>query len=180
MTREPGGAPFAEEIRALLLRADLPPRGAMAEALLFRSGAINRMGRVEDKSTTTDFDPEEQEKGFSLALALAPIEWNGHKINIIDTPGYADFEFEAQAALRRLRGARRLRLRARPHQGAVTCARRGRSAGRGTGAAAYNARDRRSRRCRSSKISPNASSGCCCGTKNCAERTRCSSRSLRW
>jgi elongation factor G len=72
----------------------------LAEALLFRSGAVNRMGRVEDGTTTSDFDPEEQEKGFSLAISLAPIEWSGHKINVIDTPGYADFEFEAQAALR--------------------------------------------------------------------------------
>lgn len=72
----------------------------LAESLLLQSGALPRMGRVEDGSTVCDFDPEEQKRGQSLSLALAPIEWKGHKINLIDTPGYADFEGEVQAALR--------------------------------------------------------------------------------
>src|SRR4051794_37823156 len=57
------------------------------------------MGRVEDGSTVTDFDPEEHKRGQSLSLALAPFEWKGHKVNLIDTPGYADFEGEVVAAL---------------------------------------------------------------------------------
>jgi elongation factor G len=72
----------------------------LAEALLFESGAITRMGRVEDGTTVCDFDAEEQRRGISLSLALAPVEWKDHKINLIDTPGYADFEGEAIAALR--------------------------------------------------------------------------------
>lgn len=72
----------------------------LAEALLFTSGAITRLGRVEEGTTVLDFDPEEQKRHQSLSLALAPIEWKGHKINLIDTPGYADFESEALAALR--------------------------------------------------------------------------------
>lgn len=72
----------------------------LAEALLFESGAITRVGRVEDGTTVCDFDPEEQRRGISLSLALAPVEWKGHKINLVDTPGYADFEGEAVAALR--------------------------------------------------------------------------------
>ncbi len=60
----------------------------------------NRRGRVEEGNTVCDFEPEEQEKGFSLSMALAPFEWQGHKINLIDTPGYADFVGEVQAALR--------------------------------------------------------------------------------
>ena len=56
--------------------------------------------RVEDGTTVTDFDPEEQKRGLSLSLALAPFEWKDHKINLIDTPGYADFVGDVQAALR--------------------------------------------------------------------------------
>jgi elongation factor G len=72
----------------------------LAEALLFESGAVSRMGRVEDGTTVCDFDAEEQKRTISLSLTLAPIEWKDHKINLIDTPGYADFEGEALAALR--------------------------------------------------------------------------------
>jgi elongation factor G len=71
----------------------------LAEALLFCAGTINRQGRVEDGTTTTDFDPEEVKRKISLAAALAPFEYDGHKINLIDTPGYADFVGEVEAAL---------------------------------------------------------------------------------
>ncbi len=71
----------------------------LAEALLYRAGTVSRLGRVEDGNTVTDFDPEEHERGHSLSLALAPIEWNGYKINIIDTPGYADFVADVHAGL---------------------------------------------------------------------------------
>jgi elongation factor G len=73
---------------------------SLAEALLHRAGAIPRMGRVEDGTTSCDFDPEEQKRGISLSLAVAPLEWRDHKINLIDTPGYADFMGEVAAALR--------------------------------------------------------------------------------
>jgi elongation factor G len=72
----------------------------LAEALLHRSGTINRLGRVEDGSTVSDHDPEEQRRGLSLSLALTPFEWKGHKVNLIDTPGYADFMGDVAAALR--------------------------------------------------------------------------------
>jgi elongation factor G len=58
------------------------------------------MGRIEDGNTITDFEPEEIGRESSVALAMAPIEWAGHKINVIDTPGYADFLGEVLAALR--------------------------------------------------------------------------------
>jgi len=72
----------------------------LAEALLYRAGAISRLGRVEDGTTVCDFDPEEHARGISLSLALAPFVWKGHKINLIDTPGYADFVGDVHAALR--------------------------------------------------------------------------------
>ncbi|MGQ0431394.1 MAG: elongation factor G [Microthrixaceae bacterium] len=72
----------------------------LAEALLHRAGAITRLGRVEDGSTVCDHDPEEQRRGLSLSLAIAPFEWKGHKVNLIDTPGYADFAGDVAAALR--------------------------------------------------------------------------------
>ncbi|MBK9178445.1 MAG: elongation factor G [Acidimicrobiales bacterium] len=72
----------------------------LAEALLYRAGAINRQGKVDDGSTVCDFDPEEQKRRISLSLALAPFEWRDHKVNLIDTPGYADFVGDVHAALR--------------------------------------------------------------------------------
>jgi elongation factor G len=71
----------------------------LAEALLVRSGAINRTGRVEDGTTASDTEPEEQKRGISISLAVLPVEWSGHKINLIDTPGYADFVGDVDAAL---------------------------------------------------------------------------------
>jgi elongation factor G len=73
---------------------------SLVEALLHRSGAINRLGRVEDGTTVSDYDPEEQRRTISLSLSLAPFEWRDHKINLIDTPGYADFIGDVAAALR--------------------------------------------------------------------------------
>ena len=72
----------------------------LAEALLHRAGAIDRLGRVDDGTTVCDHEPEEQRRHLSLSLAVAPFEWKGHKVNLVDTPGYADFVGEVRAALR--------------------------------------------------------------------------------
>src|SRR5436309_5193204 len=72
----------------------------LAEALLFAAGAITRMGKVEDGNTVSDHDPEEVRRGTSVSLSLAPVEWNGVKLNVIDTPGYADFIGDVRGALR--------------------------------------------------------------------------------
>jgi len=72
----------------------------LTEALLHISGAIGRPGRVEDAATVTDYEPEEHKRRLSISASLAPIEWEGHKINLLDCPGYADFAQEAVAALR--------------------------------------------------------------------------------
>ena len=73
---------------------------SLASALLFNGGAVNRLGRVEDGTTITDFDPDEVERQISLQTALAYTEWNKTKINLLDAPGYANFVAEARAALR--------------------------------------------------------------------------------
>jgi elongation factor G len=71
----------------------------LVEATLLRSGAVPRAGRVDDGSTVSDTEPEEIKRKISLSLAVAPVEWDGYKINLIDTPGYADFMGEVEAAL---------------------------------------------------------------------------------
>jgi elongation factor G len=73
---------------------------SLAEALLHRAGATTRLGRVEDGTTVCDYDPEEHKRGISLSLSVAPFEWRDHKVNLIDTPGYADFMGDVSAALR--------------------------------------------------------------------------------
>ena len=72
----------------------------LASALLFNAGAVNRLGRVEDGTTATDFDPDEIERQISLQTALAWAEWKKTKINLLDAPGYANFTAEARVALR--------------------------------------------------------------------------------
>jgi elongation factor G len=72
----------------------------LAEALLFINGVTQRMGRVEDGNTVSDFDPEEHKRGISTSLSVLPFEYEGYKINILDTPGYADFVGDVAAALR--------------------------------------------------------------------------------
>jgi elongation factor G len=72
----------------------------LLEAMLFASGASTRMGNVEDGNTASDFEPEETKKGISVSLAMAPVEWNGVKINVLDAPGYADFVGDVRSAIR--------------------------------------------------------------------------------
>jgi elongation factor G len=72
----------------------------LTEAMLFAAGVTKRMGRVEDGTTVTDFDPEEHKRTLSVSLAVAPLEWEGHKLNLLDAPGYADFVGDVAAALR--------------------------------------------------------------------------------
>ncbi|HEX6032508.1 MAG TPA: elongation factor G [Tepidiformaceae bacterium] len=64
------------------------------EAALFVSGATTRMGSIEDANTASDYDEDEHKRKFSLNLSLIPVEWEGRKINLVDTPGYADFVSE--------------------------------------------------------------------------------------
>ena len=72
----------------------------LVSALVFDMGGVNRLGRVEDGTTVTDFDPDEIERKISLQTAVAHGEWKKTKLNLIDAPGYAVFVSEAMAALR--------------------------------------------------------------------------------
>src|SRR5687767_7744731 len=72
----------------------------LVASLLFDAGAVNRLGRVDEGTTVTDYDEEEIARKHTLSSSLAHAEWNKHKINFIDTPGMANFLSESRAALR--------------------------------------------------------------------------------
>jgi len=72
----------------------------LLSALLFDAGAVNRLGRVDEGTTVTDYDEEEITRKHTLSASLAYVEWNRSKINFIDTPGMANFLGDARAALR--------------------------------------------------------------------------------
>jgi elongation factor G len=78
---------------------------SLVEALLFQSGATNRLGTVESGSTASDWDEDEQRRQMSLSASICHLEWQGRKINLIDTPGDAGFQGDAIAALRVVEGA---------------------------------------------------------------------------
>jgi elongation factor G len=73
---------------------------SLTSAILFDSGAVNRLGRVEDGNTVTDWEDEEIERKISISCALAHCEWNKKKINILDTPGYRPFLAETRLSVR--------------------------------------------------------------------------------
>jgi elongation factor G len=78
---------------------------SLTESMLFTSGAIQRLGSVEDGTATSDYDPLEVERHMGINLSLLPFEWQGVKLNLIDTPGYADFIGEVRSGLRVTEGA---------------------------------------------------------------------------
>lgn len=73
---------------------------SLTEAIAFQAGVVNRLGRVDDGTTISDFDPDEIKRKISVNLSIVPAEWSGAKINVIDTPGYADFVGEEKSGLR--------------------------------------------------------------------------------
>ena len=82
---------------------------SLVEALLFTTGAKNRLGTVVDGTTAMDHDEDEIKRQMTISAGLAHVDWAGHKINLVDTPGEASFINEALGTLPRGRG--------RPHGG---------------------------------------------------------------
>jgi len=95
-----------ENIRnVVLLSHSGAGKTSASEAMLFTAGAVKRLGKVEDGTTTSDYEPDEVKRQISINLSLLPCQWKGAKINLIDTPGYSDFVGEVKAAIRVAEGA---------------------------------------------------------------------------
>ncbi len=89
-----------EQLRnVVLLSHGSAGKTSLVESMLFASGATNRIGRVENGNTVSDFDEEEIERKISLNTAIVPVEWSGVKINVLDTPGTLDFIGEIRQAI---------------------------------------------------------------------------------
>jgi len=73
---------------------------SLVEAMLFDTGVTNRLGKVDDGTTASDWDPDEIHHKISISNSVLPIEWGGHKLNLIDSPGYADFVGEVRSGIR--------------------------------------------------------------------------------
>src|SRR5215831_14169857 len=101
---DPGEAGMATDIAKIRNIAFVGHGGvgktSLVEAILFAAGAITRLGRVDDGTTTTDFDPDEIKRKISLNTSVAFCDWKGYRLNLVDTPGYGDFVADARAGLR--------------------------------------------------------------------------------
>ncbi len=95
-----------EKIRNIAL---ISPHGSgktsLAEAILYLGGATEKLGRVDDGSSILDYEAEEQSRGMSINSSVAFFDWNDHLVNVVDTPGFTNFLFETESALRVTNGA---------------------------------------------------------------------------
>jgi len=90
-----------EQIRNVALISHVGAgKTSLIDAALFDSGAVTRQGKVDEGTSVADYDPDELKRRMSLHVKVLPAEWKDHKINFIDTPGYADFVGEVKAGLR--------------------------------------------------------------------------------
>jgi elongation factor G len=91
----------AEQIRNVALISHVGAgKTSLVDAALYNSGAVTRQGKVDEGTSISDYDPDELKRRISLNVKVLPVEWKNHKINFIDTPGYADFVGEVKAGLR--------------------------------------------------------------------------------
>lgn len=90
-----------EELRNVSLIAHSGAgKTSLTEAMLYNAGVVTRLGRVDEGNTVSDYDPEEIRRKISVNISVTPWEWEGHKVNLLDTPGYADFVGEVKGAIR--------------------------------------------------------------------------------
>lgn len=95
-----------ENIRNLVLLSHAGAgKTSLAEAILFTTGTISRLGKVDEGTTTSDYDPIEVKRRMSINLSVLPCQWQHTKLNLLDTPGYSDFVAEVKAAIRVSEGA---------------------------------------------------------------------------
>ena len=144
----------------------------LVSALLFDAGAVNRFGKVDDGTTVTDYDEEEIARKHTLAATLAYVEWNKHKINLIDTPGMGNFLSDARAALR---VAERRSSSSTPSSGVQVSTEKVWDGGRGAAAAAPHRRATGSIASAPASIARSSR----CGPRSAAPACRCSCRSAR-
>ena len=78
---------------------------SLVEAMLFDAGAIDRLGRVDDGTTVMDYEPEEIERKITIISSIAFCDWKGHRVNLVDTPGFINFLEDTRGCLRAVDGA---------------------------------------------------------------------------